>query len=254
MTEVIGTIDVAQIVLYAFWIFFAGLIFYLRREDRREGYPLESEDGFIENPGVVFMATPKSFTTEAGVISYAPRLEAPQPMPKGTPIDPWPGAPLTPNGDPMLAAIGPGAYADRVDTPDVYGEGHNRLVPMRADSGYFLESRDADPRGMQVIGADREVGGEVTDVWVDRAETVIRYLEIKVNSATPKTVLLPMPFCDVSKRAGEVYVNAILGRQFVNVPTLKNPDQVTLLEEDKICAYYGGGYLYATPQRSEPLL
>ena len=36
-------IDVAQVVLYAFWIFFAGLIFYLRREDRREGYPLEYE-------------------------------------------------------------------------------------------------------------------------------------------------------------------------------------------------------------------
>ncbi|HEY5309302.1 MAG TPA: photosynthetic reaction center subunit H, partial [Casimicrobiaceae bacterium] len=36
-------IDVAQIALYAFWIFFAGLIFYLRREDKREGYPLESD-------------------------------------------------------------------------------------------------------------------------------------------------------------------------------------------------------------------
>ena len=37
----IGNLDVAQIVLYAFCVFFAGLIFYLRREDRREGYPLE---------------------------------------------------------------------------------------------------------------------------------------------------------------------------------------------------------------------
>ena len=36
-------IDVAQILLYAFWIFFAGLLIYLRREDKREGYPLESE-------------------------------------------------------------------------------------------------------------------------------------------------------------------------------------------------------------------
>lgn len=36
-------IDFAQIVLYAFWIFFAGLIIYLRREDKREGYPLEAE-------------------------------------------------------------------------------------------------------------------------------------------------------------------------------------------------------------------
>jgi len=27
-----GYIDVAQLTLYAFWIFFAGLVFYLRRE------------------------------------------------------------------------------------------------------------------------------------------------------------------------------------------------------------------------------
>jgi photosynthetic reaction center H subunit len=38
-------IDGAQIALYAFWIFFAGLIIYLRREDKREGYPLESPQG-----------------------------------------------------------------------------------------------------------------------------------------------------------------------------------------------------------------
>ncbi len=43
MRGAIGNLDVAQLVLYAFWFFFAGLIFYLRREDRREGYPLESE-------------------------------------------------------------------------------------------------------------------------------------------------------------------------------------------------------------------
>jgi photosynthetic reaction center H subunit len=35
-------IDVAQVVLYAFWIFFAGLIYYLHQEDKREGYPLLS--------------------------------------------------------------------------------------------------------------------------------------------------------------------------------------------------------------------
>jgi photosynthetic reaction center H subunit len=29
---------------------------------------------------------------------------------------------------------------------------------------------------------------------------------------------------------------------------------VTKLEEDKITAYFGGGYFYATKDRSEPLL
>ena len=38
-------IDVAQIALYAFWVFFAGLIYYLHREDKREGYPLQSDHG-----------------------------------------------------------------------------------------------------------------------------------------------------------------------------------------------------------------
>ena len=41
--EITGYIDVAQVTLYAFWVFFAGLIIYLRSEDKREGYPLESD-------------------------------------------------------------------------------------------------------------------------------------------------------------------------------------------------------------------
>ena len=41
--SLVGNIDVAQVVLYAFWLFFAGLIWYLRQEDRREGYPLEED-------------------------------------------------------------------------------------------------------------------------------------------------------------------------------------------------------------------
>ena len=43
MGESPSYIDVAQVTLYVFWIFFAGLIFYLRREDKREGYPLDSD-------------------------------------------------------------------------------------------------------------------------------------------------------------------------------------------------------------------
>ena len=47
---------------------------------------------------------------------------------------------------------------------------------------------------------------------------------------------------------------ALLASQFANVPATKDPDRVTLLEEDKISAYYGAGTLYATPARTEPLL
>lgn len=42
--------DVAQLTIWAFWFFFAGLIIYLRREDKREGYPLDSDR--TERPAV----------------------------------------------------------------------------------------------------------------------------------------------------------------------------------------------------------
>ena len=45
-----------------------------------------------------------------------------------------------------------------------------------------------------------------------------------------------------------------LADQFADVPTLKSPDQVTKLEEDKITAYFAGGHLYADARRLEPLL
>ena len=34
-------IDLAQVLIVAFVIFWFGLVFYIRREDKREGYPLE---------------------------------------------------------------------------------------------------------------------------------------------------------------------------------------------------------------------
>jgi photosynthetic reaction center H subunit len=55
-------------------------------------------------------------------------------------------------------------------------------------------------------------------------------------------------------REGRVLVQSILGRQFADAPVLASPDQVTKLEEDKIVGYFGGGKLYATAARQEPLL
>ena len=56
---------------------------------------------------------------------------------------------------------------------------------------------------MRVLGADSEIGGMVTDVWVDRAEALIRYLEVEVTAeGGPKRVLLPMPFALDQPQAG----------------------------------------------------
>jgi photosynthetic reaction center H subunit len=61
-----------------------------------------------------------------------------------------------------------------------------------------------------------------------------------------------MQFCRLW--GGKVKVNAIYGKHFAKVPVIKSPTQVTLLEEEKISTYYGGGILYASQDRFDPLL
>lgn len=246
--------DVAQVTLYVFWIFFAGLIYYLRREDKREGYPLESDTG---GGGVAHgfprMPDSKIYKLRDGHTATLPNHRADRPNAPVAPIAPWPGAPHEPTGNPMLDGVGPGSYADREDVPELSMDNTPCIVPLRVAKDIFLEPRDPDPRGMNVIGADREIAGKVVDVWVDRAEALVRYLEVEV-AGSGKHVLLPLPFALVDRPRGRVSVDAILGGQFANVPATKSPDQVTKLEEDKIVGYYGAGTLYATPQRQEPML
>ena len=162
---------------------------------------------------------------------------------------------MEPTGNPMLDGVGPGSWADREDVPELSIDNVPCIVPLRLAEGSFLEARDPDPRGMKVVGADDEVGGVVTDVWVDRAEALIRYLEVEVTaSGSARRVLLPMPFALINQRRGRVMVDAILGSQFADVPVTASLNQVTKREEDRIVGYYGAGTLYATPGRQEPLL
>jgi photosynthetic reaction center H subunit len=249
-------IDVAQIVLYAFFAFFAGLIFYLRREDRREGYPFESEAaGRQKERGFLLIPTAKSFQLTHGSPVSAPRFDVDPRALRAAKIAPWPGAPFEPTGDPMTAEVGPGAYALRADVAEQTYDGRDLIVPIRVASNYAVASENGDPVGASVIGADGRPGGVVKDLWVDRGEGVLRYYEVETTgSGAPQRVLLPVTFSNVDLRRKRINVAAILGAQFDGVPATRNADQVTRLEEERITAYYGAGTLYATPQRSEPIL
>jgi len=247
-------IDVAQLALYAFWLFFAALVYYLHREDKREGYPLESDrSSRVTVQGWPPIPQPKTYRLRDGRVVVAPNFRVSSQPLGGTPVANSLGSALQPTGDPMLAAVGPGSYADRADIADTTFEGELRLVPMRDDANFEISAQDPDPRGLPVVGADGQVAGTVLDLWVDRAEVIFRYLEVEV--AVPggtRRVLLPVNFTRINDR--QVTVRSILARQFAQVPATRVPNAVTLLEEDKIMAYYGGGTLYATPQRQEPLL
>lgn len=250
MNEFTSYIDSAQVVLYAFWIFFFGLILYLRREDKREGYPLDSDRQRVKVQGFPSVPKPKRFKLPhgGGVVS-APAGETPTKPENARPIAPWPGAPLEPVGDPMVAGVGPGSWNTRADHPDLTLEGEVKIVPLRVAADFSLAAEDVDPRTMPAVGGDGEIGGTISDVWVDRSEPQIRYLEVDAGG---RRVLVPIGFAKI--HGDHVRVRSIRGDQFARVPTTKDPDQVTLLEEDQISAYYGAGTLYAMEERAEPLL
>lgn len=242
-------VDVAQLVLYAFWIFFFGLIYYLIRENHREGYPMDTDRGVI---GGWPVPEPKTYKLASGEEVSFPNDKVSSQTLNGQVIHRLAGAPIEPVGNPLLAGVGPGAWADRADVPDLDPDGKPKIVPLRSLPEFGVSSKDPDPRGTEVVGTDGEVAGTVTDLWLDTSEMLFRYLEVSLQGGA-RRVLLPINFARITK-SKPVKVEALYAHQFSDVPTARNPDTVTLLEEEKIQAYYGAGTLYADESRAEPLI
>ena len=147
MGTIVGSIDLAQVVLYGFWVFFAGLILYLRREDKREGYPLESDiperRNNVRMVGFPDMPAPKTFQLHNGHTVQAPHSRPERASLAAEPIGAWPGAPLEPTGNPMLDGVGPAAWAEREDVPELTLDGRPVIVPMRVDETFSVAVEDS---------------------------------------------------------------------------------------------------------------
>ncbi|MBU6396040.1 MAG: photosynthetic reaction center subunit H [Sphingomonadales bacterium] len=253
---VVGSIDVAEIALWAFFLFFVALVFWLRREDRREGYPLEDEiNGFIESVGgPLSTALPKTFRLpfDRGTVSYPlPREEGREPVDIAAKrYENFPGAPYVPTGNPLVDGVGPASYANRAKWPDQDAHGRARIVPLSTEDHISVWKGGPDPRGMKVTAADGKVAGTVTDLWIDRAEHQVRYLQ--VETASGKTVLAPMAMASVSTSG--VNIDAINAADYDAVPQLASATEITRYEEERVIGYFGGGYLYANAGRQEPIL
>ncbi|MEL6486109.1 MAG: photosynthetic reaction center subunit H [Pseudomonadota bacterium] len=262
-TYIVGSLDVAELAFWLFLFFFIGLVLYLNRESRREGYPLEDElTGAIESPPLL-AADKKVFKLPHGRGTYIPE-EAPRDA-VSIPAKPafhGGGAAYVPTGNPMKDGLGPAAWANRQDYPDLTFDGRPRIVPIGASHEIEIAPNDPDLVGWPVYDCNVELAGKVSDIWVDQSEHIIRYLEIETNSG--KKVLAPI-FVAVVQTEGLlagilppkpklVQIDAITKDHFDDVPGIAAPGQITRLEEDKIMAYYGGGYMYATPERAEPVL
>lgn len=251
---IIGNVDLASVSLWLFYLFFAGLIIYIQRENMREGFPLTDDDGNPKPSLGLPMPEPKTFKLPHGrgevtVPDYKGETRENLALERTSAAD---GFPLVPTGNPLIDGVGPASWCARRDLPELDGHGHPKIIPMAA-SEHFGVSAGRDPRGLKVEAGDGAIVGKITDMWIDEPEQLVRFLEFELDAEFGGGKrLVPMTFARI--KSDRVRIHAIFGEHFADVPTTASPRQITLLEEEKIAAYYGGGKLYASKARLEPQL
>lgn len=243
-----GNFDLASLSIWLFWGFFAVLIYYLQTENMREGYPLETDDGEpAPNQGPFPLPKPKTFILPHGkgeVVVPSPENEAAHrrdslAMARTAASE---GFPHKPTGDPMADGVGPAAWTPREDAPELDGHGHPKLSPMTGHEDFFV-SAGRDPRGLPVVCRDDKVVGKVTDMWIDAAEQMVRYIAFEVEPEFGGgTRLAPLTIVKIAPRWLDI--TTLNSDQIAGIPTTKSGDVITKLEEEKIMTWYGGGTLY----------
>ena len=242
-------IDLAQVLIVAFVLFWFGLVWYIRREDKREGYPLEESIPTLRH-GIVGWPdapAPKLYTRlEGGVVALPQEYERREL--RAQPRELHPGAPLYPVGEPLLAGIGPGAYTLRRDEPFVLMDGRPQLQPLRKTPHLVCVDPDLDPRGQRALGVDFADAGICVDVWWDDESKIPRYLEVELNEGAGRR-LVPIFYCSLRTKASAFRCDAVTGAQFKLAPMIRRPDVITAREEDRVNGFWAGGHLYSAPYK-----
>lgn len=257
-TTFFGDWDLAAVALALFVLFFFGLIYYLQTENMREGYPLVDDDGRVApNQGPFPVPAPKTYVLPHGrSVAVMPSAEnEAEHLRDGLALarsSAAAGSPYIPTGNPMVDGVGPASWAPRRDMPELDGHGHIKIRPMAGLEGFSILA-GRDPRGKAVVAGDGEVVGRITDMWIDVPENMVRYLVVDLNpEGTGQTRLIPINMCRI--KSDRVVVRSLYPDNFAGIPTTRQADAVTLLEEEKIMAWYAGGTLYATPTRIGPVI
>lgn len=250
-----GNFDLASAAIWLFWIFFAGLVYYLQTENMREGYPLQDDDGnAAPNQGPFPVPKPKTFDLPHGRGSVTvPSVENEEAHDRKNlalaRTSASAGSPYVPTGDPMADGVGPAAWAPRRDVPELDGHGHVKIQRMSGLAD-FAVSAGYDPRGLTVVAGDKGIVGNVTDMWVDVPEQMVRFLDVQLDDGS--TRLIPINMCKI--KSDRIKVRSLFLENFAGIPQQKDPNQITLLEEEKVMAWYAGGTFYASPARSNTVL
>ncbi|MGC6391418.1 MAG: photosynthetic reaction center subunit H [Alphaproteobacteria bacterium] len=250
-----GETDLATLSIWLFWLFFAGLIYYLQTENMREGFPLVNDDG-VANKGkwawpllrdktFILPHDRGSLTVPSGQRGDRDDLALARTALHS-------GAPYEPTGNAMVDGVGPASWAPRRDVPELDAHGHAKIRPL-SEVEEFHVSAGRDPRGKAVVGGDGEVVGRVVDMWIDIPEALVRYLTVDLNpEGSGNLVLVPMTMATI--KSDRVTVENLFEHQWQDIPRLSSMSEITMLEEEKISAYVAGGKFYSSASAHEAKL
>ena len=245
-----GNFDLASLAIWSFWLFFAGLIIYIQRENLREGFPLVEGDGTPNTALGLPLPEDKTFILPhgKGTLSvpsgqHPDRADLPLTMnPQGA------GFPFLPTGDPMADGVGPASWCPRADEPELDAAGGPKITPMAAKDIFYV-SAGRDPRGLPVLSRDDLVVGHVADMWIDEGEAIVRYLEIELEGEFGGgRRMVPHNMARIERRW--VKVNSLAAHHFAGIPGIAGGGQITKLEEEKVMSWFAGGTLYSQPARA----
>jgi photosynthetic reaction center H subunit len=238
-------IDLTESALVIFFLGFFATVWYLRRLDKREGYPMKASP-FDDKPllGYPVPPDPVTYKMHEGGETVAPHLDRDPPS-AAIPLYRFDGTPLTPTGNPLLSCLGPGAWVLRRDEPMRTEKGEVMLKPLRELEEWSVARTDADPRGMTVFDRGWREIGTVYDIWVDRSIKILRLLEVELKPGLgPARVLVPIFHTHIREREREVRVTALDSRQFADVPLPARDGELTAREDDRLNAYYAAGWFH----------
>jgi len=181
------SLDLPLVLVNVFFLFFLCLVYYLRQEDKREGYPLVSDrtersNGRVDVVGFPPLPSPKTFILPHGEgTTQAPHPEEIEEVP-GAFAGNRNGLPVNREAAALGTRLGPGSWTVRRDLPELTHNATPVFRPLRFATAFDVMKGEPDPRGYTVLGMDRRIAGTVTDIWVDESEHMAKFLEVELAS------------------------------------------------------------------------
>ena len=251
LPQITSQFDIPTIASWLFILFFVGLVFWLQRESKREGYPLRASP-FTDELMEGFPPPPedrRTYVLNEGGTTQSPHYYEPGPT-SAEPMERFmDGTAFAPVGNPLLAAIGPGAWVQKKNEPALTERGHLLLQPLAELPEWSIAKADADPRGMAVFDWRWNPVGQVTEVWIDTGIKIVRFLEVELSAEPNVRRLVPIYHTHILEHSRKIRVTALWAHQFAGIPMPAEHSVITGPEEERLNAYFAAGEFY----RDSPL-